>query len=304
MDPLGRPGWKGEWISVAALRRFAWTTRGGALSVAVTPTAKAAPYAKVTIAKPTISTTSRTLTADFGLRTPRKWAFPGADVKAAFTRADDPLLAAALSMPVGRVPAAKAAAPKKPIAGFRGKTLRVTAGLPAKAGAYRATLTLTDRRFGRLVARIGNVAVFVPGPRRATLTLFVRDETIEGGKPADVSVYVVNTGTETWAERGPGVSPQAEPSAIRGTHVVARWIRLGVPADAPAPPPVSLGAVPLAPGGVATIRTKLLAPASPGAWALVVDVVDDVDGSFASLGSAPAVRAVEVAVSPHNAVVE
>ena len=304
MDPLGRPGWKGEWISVAALRRFAWTARGGALSVAVTPTAKAAPYARVTVASPTISMTSRTLIADFGLKTPRKWAFPGADVMAAFKPAEDPLTAAAMSLPVSKVPEAPAAAPKKPIAGFRAKTLRVTSGLPAKAGAYRATLALTDRRFGRLVARVGNVAVFVPGPRRATLSLFVRGETIEGGEPVDVSVYVVNTGTETWAERGRDVSAQAEPSAIRQTHVVARWIPLDSAADAPAPAPVSLQAVPLAPGDVATIRTRLIAPASPGAWALVVDVVDEVDGSFASLGSAPAVRAVEVAVSPHNAVVE
>ena len=33
----------------------------------------------------------------------------------------------------------------------------------------------------------------------------------------------------------------------------------------------------------------LRAPLATGRWALVIDVVDDVDGSFAKLGSAPAV---------------
>ena len=53
-----------------------------------------------------------------------------------------------------------------------------------------------------------------------------------------------------------------------------------------------------------TVDAKLLAPASPGAWALVVDIVDDVDGSFAALGSAPAVQVFELVVSPHGAAVE
>ena len=46
MDPLGRAGWKGEWISIWSLRRFAWSS-GGALFAAVTPNAKPAPFAHV-----------------------------------------------------------------------------------------------------------------------------------------------------------------------------------------------------------------------------------------------------------------
>ena len=79
MDPLGRGDWKGEWISVRALRRYAWKTGGGFLSVAITPTAKAAPYAGVTVAEPKVSMTSATLDAAWGFTAPRKWAFPGRD---------------------------------------------------------------------------------------------------------------------------------------------------------------------------------------------------------------------------------
>jgi hypothetical protein len=52
--------------------------------------------------------------------------------------------------------------------------------------------------------------------------------------------------------------------------------------------------VPLAPGRMILVRGSVVAPQEVGRWALVVDIVDDVDGSFAALGSAPAVHVVEV----------
>lgn len=303
MDPLGRDGWTGEWISVRALRRFAWT-RGGALSVAVTPTAKPAPYAGVTIGDPRVSVTSATLDAAWGLKAPRKWAFPGAIVQATFEPADDPLRAATESLPVAKAADADADAPAKPVAGVTGKWLRARVALPAATGAYRATITLTDRRFGEVVAQAGDVAVFVPGPRRATLRLHVRDETIGAGRTVSVSVSVANTGTESWAEQTqpPGVPVERNP--VRATRVVAYWIRLDDPTDAAPPAPVELRAVPLAPGTLTTVRADLQAPDSPGAWALVVDVVDDVDGSFAALGSAPAVGVFGVVLPRGTAEVE
>ena len=304
MDPLGRPGWKGEWISVAALRRFAWTTGGGALTVAVTPIARAAPYARVKVANPVISTTSTTVTATFRIKAPRRWAFPGADVRATFKPVGDPLLAAATSLPVTMVASATAGAPKKPVATARGTSLRATSPLPAKAGAYRATIKLTDRRFGRTVARVGNVTVFVPGPRRATITLYVHGDTIDAGKPVSLTVAVANTGTEPWAEPARHAGPLADQLPVRETHVVAHWIQLDGPADAAPPDPVELRSVPLAPGKLATIQVHLVAPDAPGAWALVVDVVDNVDGSFAKLGSAPAVQAFDVVYTPRVAAVQ
>ncbi|MDP2350149.1 MAG: hypothetical protein Q8M74_03225, partial [Chloroflexota bacterium] len=166
MDPLGRGDWKGEWIGIGALRRFAWS-RAGILTVAVTPTAKAAPYAGVTLTDPRISMSSTTLDVTWGLEAPAKWVFPGADVRTAFEPADDPLRAAAESLPVAMAAAATANPPVDPVAALAGASVSAVAALPAVPGAYRATITLTDRRFGWVIAEAANEAVFVPGPRRA-----------------------------------------------------------------------------------------------------------------------------------------
>ena len=297
MDPLARAGWKGEWISVAALRRFAWS-HGGALSVAVTPAAKAAPYKGVAIEDPTFSMTSTTLDVAWGFKAPRRWAFPGADVRTTFEPADDPLRAAAESMPVATVGAGPVKRPARPVAASRGNVLRATSALPDASGAYRAAITVTDRRFGGVVARAEDVAVFVPGPRRATLRLHAGGASIEVGQTVSVSVFVANTGTESWTEPVRDAGALAEPTRDRGTRAVAHWIPLDASADGPLPRPVTLQAVPLAPGRLTTVHAGLVAPGSPGAWALVVDVVDDVDGSFAALGSAPAVQVFEVVAPP------
>ena len=295
MDPLGRGDWEGEWISIRALRRFAWS-RGGILSVAVTPTAKDAPYAGVTMTDPTISMTSTTLDAAWGMEAPSGWAFPGADVRAAFEPADDPLRAAAESLPVTMAAAATADAPSNPEAVLAETSVRAVAALPSVPGAYLATITLTDRRFGEAVADAANVAVFVPGPRRATLRLLSPDQAIEAGEAVSVSLSVANSGTETWAEHGQlsGTPAVASALLIRETRLVARWILLDGPAEAVPPVPVELRAVALAPGTLTTVTVELGAPGTAGAWALVVDVVDDVAGSFAALGSAPAVQMFEV----------
>lgn len=294
MDPLGRGDWKGEWIAVGALRRFAWSS-GGILTVAVTPTAKAAPYSGVTMTDARISMTSTTLDATWGLEDPRGWAFPGADVQAVFEPADDPLRVAAESLSVTMAAGATADAPETPEAVQAGRSIRAVAALPSVPGAYRGAITLTDRRFGDAVAQAANVAVFVPGPRRATLRLLSSDRVIEAGRAVSVSLSVANSGTESWAEQSqlPG-TPAAMPVAIRETRLVARWILLEGPTDAVPPAPVELRAVALAPGRRTTVTVELGAPWTAGAWALVVDVVDDVAGSFAALGSAPSVQLFEV----------
>ncbi len=52
--------------------------------------------------------------------------------------------------------------------------------------------------------------------------------------------------------------------------------------------------VPLDPGALARFRGELTVPSTMGRWALVIDVEDSVQGSFAALGSAPAVDVFEV----------
>ena len=164
MDPLGRPGWKGEWISVCGAASIRVDHRWRGPDRGRHPIARAAPFARVAVSNPVISATSTTATAAFGIKAPRRWTFPGADVRVTFKPAGDPLLAAATSLPVTTIATANDGRPKKPVATVRGTSLRATTPLPSKAGAYRVTMKLTDRRFGRTVARAGNVTVFVPGP--------------------------------------------------------------------------------------------------------------------------------------------
>ena len=85
----------------------------------------------------------------------------------------------------------------------------------------------------------------------------------------------------------------------RGTRVIARWIRLdaagrALPDYKDTPDDVVLGSVPLEPGQMIALREALTVPTTIGTWALVLDVVDDVDGSYAALGSRPATTVIDV----------
>lgn len=312
MDPLARgDGWRGEWIPVSALRKFAWTS-GGALHVALTPTARPAPFAGVSVGEPELSLTATTLEAAWGLQAPRKWRFPGTNTRVAIEPAEDPVAVAAGSLPVapprlvglaaagGTVVPVAPEPPADPVTAADRHALRVTAALPARPGAYRASITLTDRRFGRLVAGARDVAVYVPGERRASLRLRGDDDLLDAGSSLEIKVSVDNTGEVSWTgAHTPGVL--AEEAVERVTIAVAHWVPIDVPPASrgsrpvTAPAPIELGVVPLEPGGWMNIRATLLVPAEPGAWGLVIDLEDNLEGSFAALGSAPASRVYEVA---------
>ncbi|HEU0242795.1 MAG TPA: hypothetical protein VFQ75_02745 [Candidatus Limnocylindrales bacterium] len=299
MDPLGRDGWQGEWIPVWAIRKFAWT-RGGAVFAAVTPTAKAAPFAKVrTSSTPRLVRSASTIDAAWSLKAPKRWRFPGADVTAKFVTAKDPVTAAAVSpgIPV-RTTAATAKVPKGATVTVQGKSMRLTAPLPTTPGAYTLHLGIRDRRFGRAVVPAQDIAVFVPGDRRATLRLNARENGVEADSALRVSVNVANSGTLSWAGTWSLDAGAGQMEVERGTRAIATWVRLDDAGNAVAndatPDPVVLGPVPLEPGQLITLRSSLTAPSATGRWALVVDVVDDVDGSYAALGSQPAVTVIEV----------
>jgi hypothetical protein len=307
MDPLGRDDWHGEWISVWSLYRFAWK-HGSLVVAAVTPTAKPAPFAHVTTTGLAFSRTPTMLDASWALHAPRRWRYPGTDVKATYSRASDPLRSF-VSTPAVAWLRDGGATLKAPRATVAGRTLTARAPLPKSPGAYLAHLRLTDRRFGRTVADTGLVAVFVPGPRRAALDI----EPV-GRDPADapatpglelatratvrLAITVTNTGTMSWADPPAGLVARGIASA-RDTRVVARWIQLAGPAGEPVDPdvavsPVEIGRVPLDPGDATKLTVSLSVPAELGRWALVLDVVDDASGSFAGLGSPPASRVFDV----------
>jgi hypothetical protein len=306
MDPLARGDWHGEWISVAALRRFAWTS-GTHVAAVTTPTAAPAPFAGVVSERPQVGLSDTAVTTTWKLRTPKGWTWKGGDIHVSMAAAADPIGAAIAAAKVDPRTTADPA-PEAPVAGITGYTLRLSAALPTKPGAYVASLSLTDRRFGKTIVASEPVGVFVPGARRATLRLNVVKELLTAGGDIRVNVSVANSGEDTWADTSRPDGDQAVVRA-RATRVVATWVRIDPPASgekpaAPAattaddaaavPRTVELGKAPLAAGALERIRETLVVPKEVGRWALVIDVVDDVAGSYAALGSAPAVALFEV----------
>jgi hypothetical protein len=177
--------------------------------------------------------------------------------------------------------------------------------------------SLTERRFGSRVVASHPVALFVPGPRRATMRLNVNERFLNAGGGVRINLTVANSGTDSWADPAPPDGPGK--LAARTTRVVATWVLLDTPAELaaaaaragtriartpaktpasdaakPVPLVVELRRVPLAPGRMVRVRVGLAVPEQVGQWALVVDIVDDVAGSFAALGSAPSVALFEV----------
>jgi hypothetical protein len=308
MDPLAHGKWRGEWISIWSLRRFAWS-RGGALYTAVTPKAKPAPFAHVRTSKAALSRTSSVLQASWSFRAHRRWRFPGVTTRTAFVTASDPLLALAKAPRLDeRV--TDDSAPSHTLVAASRRSLSVKAPLPAKSGAYLGSFRLTDRRFGRTVSQVGGVPVFVPGDRRATLSLSTPEPAVEAGKGLDISISVINSGEVTWADPSDPSDPSDPDPEPRRTRLLARWIPLDIAAkQAPArvggstgdavPAPVALKAVPLGTGEQVFVDTAVRAPAALGRWVLAVDVVDDVSGSYAKLGSRPAILYLDV-VAPRS----
>src|SRR4051794_39211296 len=227
MDPLARGGWHGEWISVRALKRFAWTS-GGHVYAVTTPVAAPPPFAGVRFVQPSIGLSDTAVSATWQLKTPRRWQSPGGDVRVSIAAAASPLEAAARSALVAPVLAANAA-PAKPTSGVAGAQLTLTAALPATPGAYTASLSLFDRRFGRQAVASDQVAVFVPGDQRATLRLNVNGAILTAGGTLKANVFVSNAGRSTWADP-PGAGADGGPSGRvaeqRDTQLVGHWILL------------------------------------------------------------------------------
>ncbi len=314
MDPLARGDWRGEWISVAALRRFAWF-KGGRVAAVTTPTAAPAPFAGVVLGQPKVGLSEEALTTTWKLRTPRGWAWKGGDVHVSILPAEDPIAAAITAAAVDPRTTADPA-PEAPVAGVTGHTLRLSAALPAKPGAYVARLSLSDRRFGKTVVASEPMGVFVSGARQAKLRLNVARTVLIAGDDVRVNLSVANSGEDTWADT---VRPDGDQGDVRtrATRVVAAWVRLDPQAQRPAPADpaadaatatgvtaavpltIELRKVPLAPGALERIRETLVVPTDVGRWALVIDIVDDVAGSYATLGSAPAVALFDV-VAPRG----
>ncbi len=202
--------------------------------------------------------------------------------------------------------------PAKARRGARGLSLKAT--YPADPGLYRLTVTLHSPEGvvydAATQAMLTPVLVRVSGPMAAA---YGAPDTLAVGvdSTTPVAVKVLNAGTGRWDATltvpspnrmalGPDPSATPDPDAtmrtlVRGANLVATWVS----ADGQAVPEALIAELPLGvsePGGVADVMLQLRAPATPGTYLVLLDVVTQDNGPLSSLGTTPAI--IRVTVNP------
>jgi hypothetical protein len=177
--------------------------------------------------------------------------------------------------------------------------------LPAASGIYRLVTTVHGAdgvAFDPATqVLIPALAVRVSGPLSVAYGV-TPSLTVQAGADIALPVRVANDGSVPWGSRPDPVQLSEEridPSVSR-THpsarLVARWVPLAsVDPSASVDGGVAAAAQP-DPGSEVTVVLNLTAPATPGAYLLVLDVDSPLHGSLAAAGVAPG--AVRVTVAP------
>jgi hypothetical protein len=175
--------------------------------------------------------------------------------------------------------------------------------LPTTAGLYRLAVTLHDPDGVAYDAAtedlIGALIVQVTGTTWVTYSAPDRIDAMPG-EPLSIAIRVANTGSQAWGPlpmrntRDPEpVTPDTQP------QVVGRWVSLD-DGTSPSPPIDGLaGSAPAAfvvPGSSAVVNLGATAPAAPGSYLLVVDLVTSDGVSLAAAGVPPLL--VRVVVAP------
>ena len=183
--------------------------------------------------------------------------------------------------------------------------LVVNLRLPAASGIYRLVTTVHGADGVAFDAStqvlIPALAVRVSGPLSVAYGV-TPSLTVQAGADIALPVRVANDGSVPWGSRPDPVQLSEEridPSVSR-THpsarLVARWVPLAsVDPSASVDGGVAAAAQP-DPGSEVTVVLNLTAPATPGAYLLVLDVDSPLHGSLAAAGVAPG--AVRVTVAP------
>lgn len=308
MDPLAGRGFRGEWIDVRALRRFA-RFDGDLVYAAATTVRRRSSTGPLTdqayrLGAPVLggslianATTQvqvpLTIVDGFPLPAPHR-------IVARWERLGDPLGELgrddAVALPVGDGGAAVTASVVRPpevvvsrSAGARATAAGFSFGLPApdRPGRYRLTLGLvpdslsTDaaaRTLPPLEVRVdppfaGSIAVTAPPTTRV-------------GSVLPIELTVANTGTVDWraapaTDERPGSRIEAGPGL---PAVLAMSWRSAAGEEILA----DETEVPIAPGSSGHLALDLAAPPTAGAWSLQVDVVHPGGWSLAAAGLAPA----------------
>jgi hypothetical protein len=185
---------------------------------------------------------------------------------------------------------------------LRGGGIAVPVTIPSTPGLYRLVATVHQpdgvAYDAATQALIPALVVRVTGPVNATYA--VPATTTAGvGASFDLTVRVTNLGRTAWghpADAHTIVAAERQPASR--AMLVARWVDLGglgvTPAGMPGGVANSVLPAGLAPGASVTVDVPLLAPASPGEYLLVLDVVDPATGSLAAAGVPPGIIRVTV----------
>ena len=181
--------------------------------------------------------------------------------------------------------------------------LAVPVRVPTLAGLYRLVATIheadgvaydaaSQALVPALIVRVtGRLTAAYDAPAAVSVT---------AGKEVQVSVSVTNLGTTPWgseAVRWPLGGAEFEPA--RRASLVAHWVALVAGATgAPAPESSSLLPAGLAPGESSSTVLGLTAPAVPGEYLVLLDIIVPGAGSLAVAGVPPALVRVSVGGAP------
>jgi hypothetical protein len=180
--------------------------------------------------------------------------------------------------------------------------LVVAVAVPATAGLYRLVATLHEpdgvAYDAATQALVPALVVRVTGPLTATYGAPSTAKAAAGAS-FQLDVRVRNLGRSAWGHPAVVLSPrigELDP-AIHAT-LIARWVDLSGLVTTPAGPvgAVASSMLPagLEPGTTAAVEVQLTAPAVPGEYLLILDVVDPVTGSLAAAGVPPGIVRVTV----------
>ncbi|MEA2547829.1 MAG: hypothetical protein QOE42_427 [Chloroflexota bacterium] len=221
---------------------------------------------------------------------------PTGDADPGTTAADDPVVDLVVAEQPGEV-----------VAPVRARRLRsggiaVPVTIPSTPGLYRLVATVHQpdgvAYDAATQALIPALVVRVTGPLNATYAV-PATATAAVGASFDLTVRVTNLGRTAWghpADARTIVAAERQPASR--AMLVARWVDLGglgvTPAGMPGGVANSVLPAGLAAGASVTVDVPLLAPASPGEYLLVLDVVDPATGSLAAAGVPPGIIRVTV----------
>ncbi len=183
-----------------------------------------------------------------------------------------------------------------------GGGLAVPVRLPANPGLYRLVATIHGSdgvAFDAATqALVPALVVRVIGGETAAYSMPTTARTTAGGS-IPFEIRVTNLGRTAWGYAASIFRvDQGETEPASRAILVARWVDLGGAAGLPTSPggaaATTLLPAGLAPGASADLDLQLTAPAAPGEYLLVLDVIDPRTGSLAATGVPPGIVRVTV----------